>query len=82
MIVALVAIVLASAYMLRLYQGVMNGPRLPIFRFARDLSWMEGLARCAAGARAGAPRRQSACADHVRYSAYNAVASIAQGAAR
>jgi len=43
-IVALVAIVLASAYMLRLYQGLMNGPELPDLPERRDLTWAEGLA--------------------------------------
>lgn len=43
-IVALVAIVLASAYMLRLYQGLMNGPQLDDVPVRADLSWREGLA--------------------------------------
>ncbi len=43
-IVALVAIVLASAYMLRLFQDVMNGPDVPDLPERRDLTWAEGLA--------------------------------------
>nr|MDP9107289.1 NADH-quinone oxidoreductase subunit M [Candidatus Eremiobacteraeota bacterium] len=42
--VALVAIVLASAYMLRLFQGIMNGPEVPDLPERRDLTWTEGLA--------------------------------------
>ncbi|MGC9991528.1 MAG: NADH-quinone oxidoreductase subunit M [Candidatus Cybelea sp.] len=43
-IVALVAIVLASAYMLRLYQGIMNGPQRKDLPVRADLTWIEGLA--------------------------------------
>jgi NADH-quinone oxidoreductase subunit M len=43
-IVALVAIVLAAAYMLRLYQDVMNGPEVPDLPERRDLTWIEALA--------------------------------------
>jgi NADH-quinone oxidoreductase subunit M len=43
-IVALVAIVIASAYMLRLYQGVMNGPEVADLPVRPDLSWIEGIA--------------------------------------
>lgn len=43
-IVALVAIVLASAYFLRLYQGIMNGPEIPDLPVRRDLTWLEGAA--------------------------------------
>ncbi len=43
-IVALVAVVLASAYMLRLFQGIMNGPEVPDLPERRDLTWAEGLA--------------------------------------
>lgn len=43
-IVGLVAIVLASAYFLRLYQGIMNGPPLADLPVRRDLGWVEGLA--------------------------------------
>lgn len=43
-ILALVPIVLAAAYMLRLFQGVMNGPELEDLPVRRDLSWMEGIA--------------------------------------
>ena len=43
-LIALLAIVLASAYMLRLYQGIMNGPDVPDLPERRDLGWLEGLA--------------------------------------
>ncbi|MBV8489268.1 MAG: NADH-quinone oxidoreductase subunit M, partial [Candidatus Eremiobacteraeota bacterium] len=43
-IVALVAIVLAAAYALRLYQGIMNGPPVEDLPVRRDLTWREGLA--------------------------------------
>jgi NADH-quinone oxidoreductase subunit M len=43
-IVALVAVVLASAYMLRLFQEIMNGPEVPDLPERRDLTWIEGLA--------------------------------------
>jgi NADH-quinone oxidoreductase subunit M len=43
-LIALIPIVLASAYMLRLYQGVMNGPEIPDLPQRRDLTWIEGLA--------------------------------------
>ena len=43
-IVGLVAIVLAAAYFLRLYQGIMNGPELDDLPVSRDLTWLEGLA--------------------------------------
>ena len=43
-ILALIAIVLASAYMLRLFQGVMNGPEVADLPVRGDLSWMEGIA--------------------------------------
>jgi NADH-quinone oxidoreductase subunit M len=43
-IVALIPIVLASAYMLRLFQGVMNGPEVPDLPERRDMTWVEGLA--------------------------------------
>jgi NADH-quinone oxidoreductase subunit M len=43
-IVALIAIVLASAYMLRLYQDVMNGPPRDDLPVRLDLTWLEGLA--------------------------------------
>jgi NADH-quinone oxidoreductase subunit M len=43
-IVALVAIVLASAYMLRLFQAIMNGPEVPDLPERRDMTWIEGLA--------------------------------------
>jgi NADH-quinone oxidoreductase subunit M len=43
-ILALVAIVLASAYMLRLFQGIMNGPEVADLPVRADMSWVEGLA--------------------------------------
>ncbi|HTU80606.1 MAG TPA: NADH-quinone oxidoreductase subunit M [Candidatus Acidoferrales bacterium] len=43
-IVALIAIVLAAAYALRLYQGIMNGPPVEDLPVRRDLTWREGLA--------------------------------------
>jgi NADH-quinone oxidoreductase subunit M len=43
-IVAVVAIVLASAYMLRLYQDIMNGPEREDLPIRADLTWLEGLA--------------------------------------
>jgi NADH-quinone oxidoreductase subunit M len=43
-IVALIAIVLASAYFIRLYQDVMNGPPVEDLPVRPDLSWLEGLA--------------------------------------
>jgi NADH-quinone oxidoreductase subunit M len=43
-LVGLVAVILASAYMLRLFQGVMNGPEVPDLPERRDMTWIEGLA--------------------------------------
>ncbi len=43
-IVALVAIVLASAYLLRLYQDLMNGPPIADVPVRPDIGWIEGLA--------------------------------------
>jgi NADH-quinone oxidoreductase subunit M len=43
-IVALISIVLASAYMLRLYQDIMNGPQVEDVPVRRDLTWLEGFA--------------------------------------
>ncbi|HEY1681626.1 MAG TPA: NADH-quinone oxidoreductase subunit M [Candidatus Tumulicola sp.] len=43
-IVALVAIVLASAYFIRLYQDVMNGPPVDDLPIRPDMNWLEGLA--------------------------------------
>lgn len=43
-IVALVPVVIAAAYMLRLFQRVMNGPKVADLPERKDLSWMEGLA--------------------------------------
>ena len=43
-IVALVAIVLASAYTLRLFQGAMQGPQIDDLPQRPDLTWLEGAA--------------------------------------
>jgi NADH-quinone oxidoreductase subunit M len=43
-VIALIPIVLASAYMLRLFQGIMNGPEVPDLPERRDLTWAEGIA--------------------------------------
>jgi NADH-quinone oxidoreductase subunit M len=43
-VVALVAIIIASAYMIRLYQDIMNGPEVGDLPVRPDLSWVEGLA--------------------------------------
>jgi NADH-quinone oxidoreductase subunit M len=43
-ILALIPIVLASAYMLRLFQGIMNGPEVADLPVRRDMSWTEGIA--------------------------------------
>jgi len=43
-LVALVPIVIAAGYMLRLFQGIMNGPKVADLPERRDLSWIEGLA--------------------------------------
>ena len=43
-IVALIPIVIASAYMLRLFQGIMNGPEVADLPVRADMTWMEGLA--------------------------------------
>jgi len=43
-IVALVAIVLAAAYMLRLLQDTMNGPPVADLPERRDMTWAEGFA--------------------------------------
>jgi NADH-quinone oxidoreductase subunit M len=43
-LLALVAVILASAYMLRLFQGIMNGPEVPDLPERRDMTWTEGLA--------------------------------------
>lgn len=43
-VVALVAIIIASAYMIRLYQDIMNGPEVEDVPVRADLSWLEGLA--------------------------------------
>ncbi len=42
--VALIPIVIAAAYMLRLFQGIMNGPKVADLPERRDLTWIEGLA--------------------------------------
>jgi len=43
-IVALVAVVLAAAYMIRLYQNLMNGPQVADAPVRPDLTWIEGIA--------------------------------------
>jgi NADH-quinone oxidoreductase subunit M len=43
-IVALIPIIIASAYMLRLFQGIMNGPEVGDLPVRRDMSWTEGMA--------------------------------------
>jgi NADH-quinone oxidoreductase subunit M len=43
-IAALIPIVLASAYMLRLFQGIMNGPTVEDLPVRADLTWLEGIA--------------------------------------
>jgi NADH-quinone oxidoreductase subunit M len=43
-LIALIPIVLAAAYMLRLFQTVMNGPPVADLPERRDLTWIEGLA--------------------------------------
>jgi NADH-quinone oxidoreductase subunit M len=43
-LIALVAVILASAYMLRLFQGIMNGPEVPDLPERRDMTWLEALA--------------------------------------
>jgi len=43
-IVALLPIVLASAYMLRIFQGIMNGPEVPDLPVRPDLDGLEALA--------------------------------------
>jgi NADH-quinone oxidoreductase subunit M len=43
-LIALLPIVLAAAYMLRLFQTIMNGPKAADLPERRDLTWSEGLA--------------------------------------
>ncbi|HET9030414.1 MAG TPA: NADH-quinone oxidoreductase subunit M [Candidatus Aquilonibacter sp.] len=43
-ILALIPIVLAAAYMLRLFQGIMNGPQVEDLPVRKDLGWLEGIA--------------------------------------
>jgi NADH-quinone oxidoreductase subunit M len=43
-LIALLPIVLAAAYMLRLFQTMMNGPTIADLPERRDLSWIEGVA--------------------------------------
>jgi NADH-quinone oxidoreductase subunit M len=43
-VVALIAIVLAAAYMIRLYQDLMNGPEVADVPVRADLGWLEGFA--------------------------------------
>lgn len=43
-LIALIPILLAAAYMLRLFQTIMNGPKVADLPVRRDLTWLEGLA--------------------------------------
>ncbi|MBV9718530.1 MAG: NADH-quinone oxidoreductase subunit M [Candidatus Eremiobacteraeota bacterium] len=43
-VVALIAIIIAAAYMIRLYQDLMNGPQVEDVPHRSDLTWLEGLA--------------------------------------
>jgi len=43
-LIALFAVILASAYFLRLFQGIMNGPEVPDLPERCDMNWLEGLA--------------------------------------
>lgn len=43
-ILALIPIVVAAAYMLRLFQGIMNGPAVDDLPVRSDLTWGEGIA--------------------------------------
>jgi NADH-quinone oxidoreductase subunit M len=43
-LVALIPIVIAAGYMMRLFQDIMNGPKVADLPERRDLSWTEGLA--------------------------------------
>ncbi len=43
-VVAVISVVLASAYVLRLFQGIVNGPVVHDLPVRRDLSWREGIA--------------------------------------
>ncbi len=43
-LIALIPIILASAYMLRLLQDIVNGPEVKDIPQRRDLTWVEGLA--------------------------------------
>ena len=43
-LIALLPIVLAAGYMLRLFQGMMNGPTIADLPERRDLTWIEGIA--------------------------------------
>ena len=78
-IVALVSIVLASAYMLRLYQGIMNGPQVADLPVRPDLSWMEGLALAPLVLALVLIGINPHALTTFDTSVYNAVASTAQG---
>lgn len=43
-VIALVPVVLAAAYMLRVYQGIMHGPPIADLPERPDLDWLEGIA--------------------------------------
>lgn len=81
-LLALIPIVLAAAYMLRLFQGIMNGPEVPDLPVRPDLSWLEGVALAPlvlALVMLGINPHALTAFDPA---AYNAVASVAQGVVR
>jgi NADH-quinone oxidoreductase subunit M len=78
-VVALVSIVLASAYTLRLYQGIMNGPQVADLPVRPDLTWMEGLALAPLVLALVLIGINPHALTTFNTSAYNAAASIAQG---
>jgi len=43
-VIALIPVVLAAAYMLRVYQGMMHGPAVADLPERPDLTWVEGIA--------------------------------------
>jgi NADH-quinone oxidoreductase subunit M len=81
-LISLLAVVLASAYMLRLFQTIMNGPPVPDLPERRDLTWLEGLALAplvAAFVWLGV--NPSAIANHVSSAAHASAASTATSSA-
>ncbi|MDE2482832.1 MAG: NADH-quinone oxidoreductase subunit M [bacterium] len=81
-ILALIPIVLASAYMLRLFQGIMNGPEVPDLPVRRDLGWLEGLALAPLVLALVVLGVNPHALTTFDASAYNAVASTLQGGTR